>query len=584
MKKTAIKTNNRNNSWSKMIDLLKPYAWWIVLLIVLALLSNALNLIVPKIIAEAIDDFTAGVFDMRQTGWYFGITAIGVFVLFYLQSIVQTIASERVARDLRQKLIERISYQNFAFIQEKTTARLLTNLTADIDSIKMFVGQAIVSIVSSLFVILGVSAILIYMNWRLALAVLAVVPIIGLTFAVIFGRIKTLFTKAREILDRLNQTINESILGASLIRVLNSQQTEYYKFLSANLEAKNLGMEILKLFATMIPIISLVANLTILIILALGGKLVISDQLSLGDFTAFMNYVSILIFPIIIIGFMSNLIAQATASYERIDEILNQPVPCENGNNNNRLRGDLRLEQVSKIYGSKTVLKKVTIDFPAGSKTAIIGPTAAGKTQLVYLLIGLIKPDFGKILFDGIDVSEYEQNSLHRQIGLVFQDSVLFNLSLRENISFGDTIDDDAMIKAIQTAELDEFIDSLPDKMETIISERGTSLSGGQKQRIMLARALALNPKILLLDDFTARVDNQTEQKILQNIQKNYPHITLISVTQKISTIEHYDQIVLLMEGEMIASGRHEQLLSTCPEYAQIYQSQQSTSSYELRS
>ncbi len=567
-----------------MIDLLKPYAWWIVLLIVLALLSNALNLIVPKIIAVAIDDFTAGVFDMRQTGWYFGITAIGVFVLFYLQSIVQTIASERVARDLRQKLIERISYQNFAFIQEKTTARLLTNLTADIDSIKMFVGQAIVSIVSSLFVILGVSTILIYMNWRLALAVLAVVPIIGLTFAVIFGRIKTLFTKAREILDRLNQTINESILGASLIRVLNSQQTEYYKFLSANLEAKNLGMEILKLFATMIPIISLVANLTILIILALGGKLVISDQLSLGDFTAFMNYVSILIFPIIIIGFMSNLIAQATASYERIDEILNQPVPCENGNNKNRLRGDLRLEQVSKIYGSKTVLKKVTIDFPAGSKTAIIGPTAAGKTQLVYLLIGLIKPDFGKILFDGIDVSEHEQNSLHRQIGLVFQDSVLFNLSLRENISFGDTIDDDAMIKAIQTAELDEFIDSLPDKMETIISERGTSLSGGQKQRIMLARALALNPKILLLDDFTARVDNQTEQKILQNIQKNYPHITLISVTQKISTIEHYEQIVLLMEGEMIASGRHEQLLSTCPEYAQIYQSQQSTSSYELRS
>jgi ATP-binding cassette subfamily B protein len=171
---------------------------------------------------------------------------------------------------------------------------------------------------------------------------------------------------------------------------------------------------------------------------------------------------------------------------------------------------------------------------------------------------------------------------LHLQIGFVFQDSILFNLTLRENIAFSKTVRDEDLEKAIRTAELKDFIDSLPEKLDTIVSERGTSLSGGQKQRIMLARALALNPKILLLDDFTARVDTNTERKILENVRRNYPDLTLVSVTQKVSSVENYDQIVLLMEGEVLASGTHTELMETSPEYVQIYDSQRSTSHYEL--
>ena len=170
---------------------------------------------------------------------------------------------------------------------------------------------------------------------------------------------------------------------------------------------------------------------------------------------------------------------------------------------------------------------------------------------------------------------------MHGQVGIVFQDSVMFNLSLRENIAFSNIVNDENIAKAIETAELSEYIVALPEKLDTIVSERGTSLSGGQKQRIMLARALALNPKILLLDDFTARVDAGTERKILSNVAKNYPEMTLVSVTQKISSIEHYDQIILLMEGELLAKGTHEELLQTSPEYVQIYQSQRSTNQYE---
>jgi ATP-binding cassette subfamily B protein len=227
-------------------------------------------------------------------------------------------------------------------------------------------------------------------------------------------------------------------------------------------------------------------------------------------------------------------------------------------------------------------LKNISFSVKAGSKTAVIGPTAAGKSQLLYLLTNLITPDSGTIEFDGLQAGKYTKELFHSQIGFVFQDSVIFNMSLRENIAFSDKVTDESLEKAISTAELTDFIDSLPQKLNTIVSERGTSLSGGQKQRIMLARALAINPKILLLDDFTSRVDRKTENKILCNLQNNYPDLTLISVTQKISPVRHFEQIVLLMEGEVIATGKHKDLTESSPEYAQIYSSQRSTHHYEL--
>ena len=190
-------------------------------------------------------------------------------------------------------------------------------------------------------------------------------------------------------------------------------------------------------------------------------------------------------------------------------------------------------------------------------------------------------PSKGEIYIDNKNIKEYDKESLHSQVGFVFQDSSIFNVTLRENIAFGESVTDENLQRAIETAELGDFIASLPQGLETTVSERGSSLSGGQKQRIMLARALALNPKILFLDDFTARVDTKTERAILSNVEKNYPDITLISITQKIGSVEHYDQIILLDEGEILAVGKHKELMETCPEYVQIYESQKSTSTFE---
>lgn len=566
---------------ANLFGVLNKYRGLLTVLILLALLSNGLTLWVPLIISRGIDGYLKNRALLGGILWEFGLAAALIFIFTYLQSVVQTIASERVARDLRHSLSEKISGHSYAFVEKATSSKLLTNLTSDADSVKTFVAQAVVNIVSSVFIILGASILLLSLNWKLALVVMAIIPIIGSAFFFVLRKVHQLFLKTREVIDHLNKVINESILGAALIRVLNSRKPEDAKFNSANSQARNLGLQILKLFASMIPVINFVANLAVLAILTLGGHFVIQGSMSLGNYAAFNSYLIILIFPILIIGFMSNIIAQAQASYGRIYEVLDAPDAAENGALNVPLKGEVSVKGVNLKYGQKPALKDITLSFTPGSKTAIIGPTAAGKTQLLYLLIGLTEPDSGRIEYDGQNIHSYNQEALHKQVGFVFQDSIIFNMSLRENIGFNTVVQKENMDKAVATAELDDFLHTLPQGLDTIVSERGASLSGGQKQRVMLARALALNPKILLLDDFTARVDGQTERKILENIAKNYPGLTLISVTQKIASVEHYDQIVLLMEGELIATGTHKSLLKFSPEYAQIFESQKSTSSYE---
>jgi ATP-binding cassette, subfamily B, bacterial len=582
MDKAISQSANNRKSKPSVFSLLRPYSGIVILLIIMALLGSGINMLIPKIIAHGIDAFASKHFEMGAVIIQFLAAGVAIFIFTFLQNIIQTYASERVAKDLRTKLSDKISRQSYTYILKSNPSKLLTNLTSDIDSVKMFVSQAFVTIISSVFVIAGTSVLLILINWKLALAVISIVPVIGGAFFIVLRKVRVLFKKGREVIDALNKIINESIMGSALIRVLNSQQPESVKFLETNLVSRNLGLSILRLFATLIPVIMFVANLAVVTILALGGHFVVAGTMSLGNFAAFNSYLLMLIFPILMIGFMSNIIAQASASYVRINDVSEAPETNESGTIESNIKGDIKVKNVTLFYGDKPILKDISFSIKAGSKTAIIGPTAAGKSQLLYLLTNLISPGAGSIEYDGISTEKYTKELFHSQIGFVFQDSVIFNMSLRENIAFNDNVTNESLEKAIATAELADFIESLPQKLDTIISERGTSLSGGQKQRIMLARALALNPKILLLDDFTSRVDKKTENKILCNLENNYPGLTLISVTQKIAPVRHFEQIILLMEGEVIATGTHKELKESSPEYIQIYSSQRSTQHYEL--
>jgi ATP-binding cassette subfamily B protein len=566
----------------KINALVVGYKKLIALLSFFTVGASLLGLLIPKIIARAIDSYAQAHTIKEQLLWQFAVVTVLVFVFTYLQSVVQSYASEVVARDLRQQLAEKIALQHYSYVMEVSPARLLTNLTSDIDAVKLFVGMAVGNLISSYCLLIGASILLLITNWKLALLVLLLTSVIWVARTVIMKKIRKFFREVQGIIDWLNKVINESILGAALIRVLNTQQQEYNKFIEANTRARSIRLTIVRYLSILIPVITFVASLCSMVILLLGGHFVIGGSMSLGDFSAFYSYIGIMIFPIIMIGFMANIIAQSSASYERVAALLSAAGPQNEGTLAVTLNGPVQLSDITLRFGEKKVLHNISLSIQPGTRTAIIGPTAAGKTQLLYVLSGLAQPQQGKVLYSGVSLHEIDKQLFHRQMGFVFQDSVIFNMTIRENIAFAEHVTLEDMQKAIRAAELTDFIESLPDKLETVIAERGLNLSGGQKQRIMLARALALNPTVLLLDDFTARVDAQTEKRILENVSSLYPGITLISVTQKISSVTDYDQCVLLMEGEIIATGTHAQLLKSSPEYNQLFESQKSTSQYEL--
>jgi ATP-binding cassette subfamily B protein len=299
--------------------------------------------------------------------------------------------------------------------------------------------------------------------------------------------------------------------------------------------------------------------------------------MSLGEFMAFYNYVNLMVFPIVILGFVSNIIIRAAASFGRIQVVLNSHVAREGTYVPKEFKGEIEFRDVSLVIKGKTVLSKINFVLRPGQKTALIGPTGAGKTLIIYLIAGLIDATEGKILIDGQEVSKYDLDYLRSKIALVFQDNVMFNTTIRENIVFKTECRDEDLEKIVFTAALDGFVKEQKMGLEALISERGASLSGGQKQRISLARALALRPELLLLDDFTARVDLKTEKAIFDRMERNYPGLATISVSQKIESVKDYDHLILLMEGELLDQGSHQELMERSFEYKQIYSSQKST-------
>jgi ATP-binding cassette, subfamily B, bacterial len=573
-----VDTNQKEKpSLKGFIKLFIPYRFPTIGLLVLTIAINGVNLYMPRLIAQTIDSFSRGTFNQGKMVLLFGSVILVTLVLSLIQTFVQTYLSESVGRDLRNKIADKISNFSYRQIITQTPSKLLTNFTSDVDGIKQFIAQALIMLVSSIILIIGSVILLLSINVKLSLIVFAILPLILVAFFVIFKNVGELFTKAQEVTDKLNKVISENVFGASLIRVLNSQYEEIIKFRGVNEEARTLGTMILKMFAALIPVITTVANLCVLAIVFFGGKAIIANEITIGQFVSFYNYISLLIFPLVVLGFISGELGRALASYQRIESIMEVPEDINEGTVKKELDGTIEFKDVSFSINNQSILKNISFQIKHGKKTALLGPTAAGKTQIFYLLANLTKPDTGEILYDGIRSADFDKDTFFKQIGLVFQDSVIFNTSVKENIAFRDEIAPEALEKAIKTAELEAFIDALPQGLETIISERGSSLSGGQKQRLTLARALAHSPSILLLDDFTARVDNETERRIFENIDKNYPEITKILITQKISSIKDADQIILLMEGELLATGTHDELMKSSFEYKQIAQSQRTT-------
>lgn len=567
------KTQNKNT----LISFLKNFPVLVFSVVFLSLLVNVLNLALPKINARAIDSLQNGTYNRDDFLILYGGIATVIIVLSLIQIVISNITAEKIAAELRRLVVDKISRQTFKFVNDTTTSKLLTNLTVDVDAVKQFINQGLVIAFAAVVQLIGSAVILLTINWQLAIPIILTIPILAVSFGVIFSLIEKYFVKAQEVIDRLNKVINESIVGSALVRVLNSQKYEIKKFGGVNEDSKFIGTKIVSGFAALIPVINLVVNASFLIVMGYGGVQVIDKTLSAGDFSAFFSYIFIFITPIILLGFLGSSVGRAFATYTRLREIIDAEEPKNVGTIKKDIEGNIKLENITLDIANKRILNNINLEIKPRSRVGIIGPTAAGKTQIFYLITGLIQPNEGKVLIDGDNILDYNTDNLYAQMGMVFQDSMIFNTSIRQNIAFRNKLSEEQIWKAIETAELKDFVDSKPQKLEYMISERGASLSGGQKQRLTLARALALNPKILLLDDFTARVDIKTEKKIFENLKKNYPDITVVAITQKISSVEDFDNVILVMEGELIASGKHSELLNKSLEYKQIFNSQQQT-------
>lgn len=560
-----------------LISFLKKFRFLVITVVLLSLVVNALSLILPRINARAIDSLQTFTYNKDDFLLLYGGLSTIILILGLIQIVVSNITAEKIAAELRKQIIAKLSRQSFSYLNSVSTSKLLTNLTVDVDAVKSFINQGLVIAFAAVVQLIGSAILLLAINWRLAIPVLLSVPILLVAFGVIFSRIEKYFVQAQEVIDRLNRVINESIVGSALVRVLNAGRFEKKKFADVNEDAKYNGIKIVSGFAGLIPVIGIVVNASFLVVMGYGGIQIMDGTLSTGDFSTFFSYIFIFISPIIMLGFLASSVQRAFVTFDRIREVIDSEEPVHLGTTKKELDGDIKLEKVTLDLGNKRILDDININIKSKSRVAIIGPTAAGKTQIFYLITGLINPNSGTISIDGVNTTDFDTENLYSQMGMVFQDSIIFNTTVRENIAFRGEISEESIWKAIETAELKDFVNALPNKLDTVLSERGSSLSGGQKQRLTLARALAINPKILLLDDFTARVDINTERKILENLSKNYPSITLISITQKIESIKEFDKIFLVMEGDLVASGTHKELLKDSLEYNQIFNSQQRT-------
>jgi len=571
--KTAISEKDTTKKPS-LISFLKNFRGLIFVVIALSFVVNGLTLVLPRINSRAIDSLASQTYNRDDFLLILAVVATLTLVLGLLQTIIGNITAEKIAAELRRQVIEKVSRQTFNYVNQVTTARLLTNLTVDVDAVKNFINQGLVIAFAAVVQLVGSAILLLTINWKLAIPVLISIPILVVAFGFIFKNIQKYFSMAQVVIDKLNRVINESIVGSALVRVLRAQRSENIKFQAASQEAKVIGEKIITGFAGLVPIINIVVNASFLVVLGYGGLQIIDQTLSAGDFAAFFSYIFIFIGPVILIGFLASSVQRAFVTYTRIKEVIDAEEPKNLGTIRKELKGEIELKKVSLTIGAKSILDDISFKIKAKTRVGIIGPTAAGKTQIFYLITGLIAPTSGEIDLDGTPVNKYDADSLYSQVGMVFQDSMIFNSSIRDNVGFRGEVPEEQIWKAIETAELKTFVESLPEKLDTLISERGASLSGGQKQRLTLARALALNPKVLLLDDFTARVDINTERKILDNLSKNYPNITIIAITQKIESVKDFDNVILIMEGELIATGTHTEMLAKSLEYQQIFNSQ----------
>ena len=502
----------------------------------------------------------------------------GIFA--FLQAFWAEKNSQSVAYDLRNDLYSKIQKLSFSYHDRNQTGQLMIRATDDVEKVRLFIGQGLLQLVGAIILLTGTITILFSTNVTLAWTTMPILPAALVLFMIFSGVARPMFTKVQIKLSTLNTILQENLAGIKVVQAFTREKEQQTKFRYAADDLMGQAISVAKLFTFLFPLIFMIANLGQAAILYVGGKSIIAGALSLGEWQEFSLYLIYLFFPVAQLGFIITQFGQATASADRIFEILDAKsdiVDKPDAIELPSVQGEIKFENVTFRYfsGGAPVLDDVTFEAKPGERIALLGATGSGKSTIINLLPRFYDPSEGVITIDGHDLRDIRVDSLRKQIGIVLQETTLFSGTIRENIAFGKPdASDEEIIAAAKAAQAHNFIASFPEGYYTHVGERGTTLSGGQKQRIAIARALLLNPRILILDDSTSSVDLQTEALIQVALDKLMENRTSFVIAQRISTVMSADKILVLDKGKVVAQGKHADLMENEPIYAEIYNSQ----------
>ena len=561
---------------------LSPYRAIVSLIVALLLVQSITNLYLPNLNADLINNgVTKG--DIHYI-WHIGLIMLASSALIMGSSVWLAFLSSKVSmafgRDLRDDVFSTVEGFSARELNQFGAPSLITRNTNDVQQIQMVLFMGLTMMVAAPITGIGAVFMAVRTNARLSLLLLVSVPIMSLLIFLLLRRIVPLFRLTQTKVDRINLILREQIAGIRVIRAFVKTKEEEARFAASNQELMNVQLQVTRTFAVMFPALMLILNLSSVAVIWVGGHLINTGSMPIGNLMAFLTYIMQILSSVMMAVMMSLMIPRAAASAERVKEVLDthsSVVDTLNPQSPAKREGILHFQGVEFKYpgAEHPVLSGITFTAHPGQVTAIVGSTGSGKTTLLNLIPRFIDPTSGQVILDGIDVKDQSLEGVWSEVGLVPQRAFLFGGTIAENLRYGDPdATDDDLWKALEIAQGKDFVSELADGLQSRVAQGGTNFSGGQRQRLSIARAIVKNPRIYLLDDSFSALDYTTDAKLRTALESHAKNATLIIVAQRVSTILSASQIIVLNEGRIEGIGSHEELMNTCKTYQEIVLSQ----------